>query len=103
MSLRQVIRWLKANLRQLGCDLENLDIDEGLDTVICALRCEFPRACSLKDFYQGLFEPPKKGIPLQAGLNKQSGKQFLGNNIQSAEQFLMLAKMGLAVDKRKKK
>ncbi|MEA2112435.1 MAG: hypothetical protein U9P50_00470 [Patescibacteria group bacterium] len=80
-----------------------MDIDEGLDTVICALRCEFPRACSLKDFYQGLFEPPKKGIPLQAGLNKQSGKQFLGNNIQSAEQFLMLAKMGLAVDKRKKK
>ncbi len=77
--------------------------------VFSALRCSTPRACTLQDFYPGIF-PPEEGEeeefqrrPLTSGVKMDSkNKQFLGGNIQSAEQYEMLAKMGLAVDKRKR-
>ena len=109
MSLKQVVRWLRANLLQLGCNLELLDIENGTDAVISALRCEFPRACSLKAFYEGLYGK-KNSIQSKysvksrvLGLEKTTKKHTFGDNLQSAEQFIMLANMGLAVDKREKK
>lgn len=58
------------------------------------------------DFYQGIFPPEaeeNREKPLESGLKiDHKNKKFLGDNIQSAEQYRMLVKMGLAVDKRKK-
>jgi hypothetical protein len=105
LSLRQIVRWVRGNLISCGLELEQIDIVEGFDAVLCGLRCGTPRMCALEDFYEGIFprEDESHKRPLEAGLKKQSGKQIYGDNIQSAEQLIMLANAGLANDKREQK
>lgn len=99
------MRWLRVSLRILGCNLEDLNIDEGAEIAIAAIRAPSSIICSLTDFYQGIFPPEEeeeKERPLEPGFKVNTkSKKFLGDNIQSAEQYKMLAKMGLATDKRK--
>ena len=107
LSLRQIVRWLRANLRSWGTDLESLDITEGTDAVLCALRSG-GRACAIRDFYAGLYpkESPRffRPSPKSMGVAfEDRGRKRRIGNVQTAEQFSMLAKMGLARDLRGRK
>jgi len=99
------VRWLNANVRIVGQDPDGLNITEGIDMVVASLRSGSPSCCTITDFYAPLFpEKENQASPLEAGLRQDFGRRrFLGNNIQSAEQVEMLAKMGLARDLRKRK
>ena len=76
--------------------------------VFVALNAFPPRVCSIVDFYGGLFEkepaPAAARNELESGLKLNPGqRQIFGGNIQSAEQFDLLAKAGYIRDLRKKK
>ena len=77
---------------------------------MCTLKCLPPRICNIFDFYAGLFsekdvelltKPAKK--PLEAGLKINPHGNKIVEGVRSAEQFIMLAQAGYAVDKRGKK
>lgn len=94
-----------ANLRSLGIDLELLDIISGTEILICALRAG--RAIGIQDFYVGLFEEENTSMKYKTqeksgGLTRTGKKQIFGGNIQTAEQFGMLARSGFVIDNRKK-
>ncbi len=85
----------------LGCDVENIDILDGIDVVFCDQRSQAPKICSLTDFYPGIFPPGEKAKPkLEGGVKMDRGKV---RGVRSAEQFKVLAKTGLVRDLRKKK
>jgi hypothetical protein len=95
-------------LRALGCGLDNVDVVEGFEVVNVSMRSGIPQICTVQDFYPGIF--PKKeeqtlvdGVKsLEPGLkHNHKSRMPLGDNIQTAEQYELLAKMGLVVDKRK--
>jgi hypothetical protein len=107
LTAEHLVRYLVAAVRSLGIEkLEDLDIVDGTEIVICAGRAFPPRIAPITEFYPKLFVKKEEyfsGSSLEARLKMQGGKQVFGSNIQSAEQYSMLAKMGLVEDRRTKK
>ena len=102
--MRKFHRWLTACNRILIADINDSNLIEGFENVTCNLRSQSPSICDYESFYPQqqkkeevqYFPRTKK----EQGISKQGGKIA---NIQTAQQLILLAKAGFAVDKRKVK
>lgn len=80
-----------------------MDIIDGIDVIFSAMNTFPPKICFIFDFYPKYFRKVKKDEPRRRKLSTdfqycpRRGK--VTGELRSAEQFEMLAKMGLAVKK----
>lgn len=82
-----LVRWIIAAVRSLGHSTDDLDIIEGLDITLCALRSMPPRVCAVTEFYAGIFDQESYQAPVKL--------------IEPEAHFKNLVKSGMAVYKGK--
>ena len=101
VPFRLVFRYLRSCAMAVGLDPEKIDAADGFDLVWNAMHAPTSPVCALSDFLPAIFKRNKPG--LSAAIKINPGQRNYITRVQSAEQFIGLARSGFAVDLREKK